>query len=163
MKAVHWLFLIGIGFFVSGIGFVVAGARTSRHASPVTATAPVTTPVASVKQIMKGIVGPAATVIFNSVGATITAQGVDEWAPKTDEEWEAVGNSAAALIESGNLLMMGNRVVDTGDWITMSQAMIDGGKEALKAIAAKNAEGVLASGEPINISCDACHERYQRR
>ena len=160
MKAVHWLFLISIGLFISGIGFVVAAARTSRQASP--AAAVVTTPVASVKQIMKGIVGPAATVIFNSVGASITAKGVEEWAPKTNAEWEAVGNSAAAIVESGNLLLMGNRVVDTGDWIKMSQAMIDGGKEALKAVAAKNAEGVLASGEPINTSCDTCHERYRR-
>ena len=160
MKAVHWLFLISMGLFVAGIGLVVAGARSSRQASR--SAAPVTTPVASVKQIMKGIVGPAATVVYNSVGANITAQGVEEWAPKTDEEWEAVGTSAAALVESGNLLMMGNRVVDTGDWIKMSQAMIDGGKEALKAVAAKNSEGLMASGEPINGSCDACHQRYER-
>ncbi len=160
MKAVHWLFLISLGLFVCGIGFVVAAARSARHASSV--TVPVTTPVASVKQIMKGIVGPAATVIFKSVGATMTAQGVDEWAPKTDEEWEAVGNSAAAIVESGNLLMMGTRVLDRGDWIKMSQAMIEGGKEALKAVSAKSAEGVMASGEPINVSCDTCHERYRR-
>lgn len=161
MKPVHWLFLISMGLFVAGIGFVVAGARSSRLAAP--SAAPVPTPVASVKQIMKGIVGPAAKVVYESVGATMTAQGTEEWAPRTAEEWETVGNSAAALVESGNLLMMGNRVVDTGDWIKMTQAMIDGGKEALKAVAARDSEGVMASGEPINGSCDACHQRYKRQ
>ena len=112
---------------------------------------------------MKGIVGPAAAVVYDAVGSTVTAQGVDERAPRTDEEWEAVGNSAAALVESGNLLLMGTRVVDREDWVKFSQMMIDGGKDALKATEEKNADGVLAAGEPINNSCDMCHERYQRR
>jgi hypothetical protein len=160
MKTVHWLFLISVSLFISGIGFVVASARTARHAAP--ANAPVTTPVASIRQIMKGIVGPASTVVYNAVGSTITAAGIDERAPKTDEEWETVGNSAAALIEAGNLLLMGNRVLDNGDWVKLTNDMINGGKEALKAVEAKNPEGVMASGEPINTSCDACHERYRR-
>jgi hypothetical protein len=160
MKTVHWLFLISVVMFISGIGFVVASARTTRHAVP--ADVPATTPVASVKQIMKGIVGPASTVVYNAVGSTITAAGVDERAPKTDEEWEAVGISAAALIEGGNLLLMGNRVLDHGDWVKLTNDMINGGKEALRAVEARSADGVMASGEPINNSCDACHEKYRR-
>src|SRR5262245_42796384 len=158
MKAVHWLFVISVALFVSGIGFVVASARTTRHNGSTTAVT--TTPVASIKQIMKAIVGPSSTVVYNAVGATITAQGVDERAPKTDEEWEAVGNAAAALIEGGNLLLMGNRPLDNGDWVKLTEDLINGGKEALKAAEAKDAAGVMASGEPINTSCDACHEKY---
>ena len=160
MKTVHWLFLISVVMFISGIGFVVASARTTRHAVP--ADVPATTPVASVKQIMKGIVGPASTVVYNAVGSTVTAAGIDERAPKTDQEWEAVGTSAAALIEGGNLLLMGNRALDHGDWVKLTNDMINGGKEALKAVEARSADGVMASGEPINTSCDACHEKYRR-
>jgi len=160
MKVVHWLFVISIALFVSGIGFVVASARTTRHATQ--PTGPAMAPTASIKQIMKGIVGPAATVVYGAVGANITAQGVDEFAPKTPEEWEAVGNSAAALIEAGNLLLMGNRLVDKGEWVKLTNDLINGGKEALKAADARNADGVMASGEPINNSCDGCHEKYRR-
>src|SRR5205823_11877397 len=120
------------------------------------------TPVASVKQIMKGITGPAATAVYNAVGTTVTSKGTEERAPRTDEEWEAVGNAAAALIESGNLLMMGSRAADQGDWLKQSQALIEAGKETLKAVQAKNAEGVFAAGEPVNLSCDNCHRKYQR-
>ena len=161
MRIVHWLFVVSVALFVSGIGFVVAGARAAREA-PAVEAAPVTTPVASVKQIMKGIVAPAATTVFNSVSTTVSVKGTEEKAPQTDEEWEQVGNSAAALIESGNLLLMGSRAVDKGEWVKMSQALIDAGKVALKATEAKSAEGVLAAGEAVNTSCDNCHRKYQR-
>ena len=161
MRIVHWLFVVGVALFVSGIGFVIAGARSSRAAAPVEA-AVTTTPVASVKQIMKGIVAPAATVVFNSVSTTVSFKGTEEHAPHTEEEWETVANSAAALVESGNLLLMGSRAVDKGDWVKMSQALIDAGKVALKATKEKSPEGVLGAGEAVNTSCDNCHRKYQR-
>ena len=161
MRMVHWLFVVSVLLFVSGIGFIVAGARTAQRASPVEA-APATTPVASVKQIMRGIVAPSATVVFDSVGTIVSAAGIEEKAPKNEEEWAAVGASAAALVESGNLLVMGDRAVDRGDWIKMSQALADAGMAALKAADAKNAEGILSAGEAVNTSCDNCHQKYQR-
>jgi hypothetical protein len=164
MRLVHWLFLISAALFVSGIGFLVASARTAQQTPDIEppVEARVATPVASVKQIMQGIVAPAATAVFSSVGTIVRTSGIEERAPKTDQEWEAVGNNAAALVESGNLLMMGDRAVDTGDWTKISRALIDAGTVALKAIEAKNAEALLASGEAINESCDNCHEKYQR-
>jgi hypothetical protein len=163
MKTVHWLYLVSVALFVSGIGLVIAGARESRRASAsVDSVASAVIPVATVKQIMKGIVGPAATAIFGAVGSTITAAGTEERAPKTDEEWEALGNSAAALIESGNLLLIGTRAVDNGDWVTMSRAMIASGQTVLKAAQAKNAGRVFEAGEAVTTSCDSCHHKYQR-
>ena len=73
-----------------------------------------------------------------------------------------MGNNAVALAEAGNLLMMEGRAVDKGEWIKMSQAMIDAAKVALKATEAKSADGILESGDAINMSCDNCHRRYQR-
>ena len=160
MNIRHWFFLVGVLLYVAGIGFAIAGARAARLAPAV--EAPLTSPVASVRQIMKGIVAPAATVVFNSVSTTVSFRGTEEKFPRTDAEWEEVGNSAAALIESGNLLLMGSRAVDKGEWVKMSEAMIEAGKVALKATQDKNTEGVLAAGEQVNMSCDACHRRYQR-
>ena len=157
----HWFFLVGVFLYVAGIGFVIAGARAAREAPPVDA-APQTVPIASVKQIMKGIVAPAATTVFNSVSTTVSFKGTEEKAPHTDEEWEQVGNAAAALVESGNLLLMGTRAIDKGDWVKMSQALIEAGKKTLKAVREKSAESVLESGEAVNTSCDNCHRRYQR-
>jgi hypothetical protein len=112
---------------------------------------------------MRGIVAPAASVVFNSVGTTITASGTDERMPRTAEEWNAVGDSVAALAESANLLMLDGRAVDKGDWMTMSRALIDASQVALKAIEARNVEALFGSGETINASCDGCHQRYQRQ
>jgi hypothetical protein len=160
MKIRHWFFLVGVLLFVAGIGFTIAGARAARLAPVV--EAPITIPIATVKQIMKGIVTPAAMTVFNSVSTTVSFKGIEEKQPRTDEEWEEVGNSAAALIESGNLLLMGTRAIDKDEWVKMSQAMIEAGKLTLKATRDKSADGVLAAGEQVNASCDACHRRYQR-
>jgi hypothetical protein len=160
MRTVHWFYVVSVVLFLGGIGFIIAAARTARDAPRI--GDPVPAPVGTVKQIMKGIVGPAATVVFTSVGSTTTASGREDKFPRTDEEWEAVGDSAVALAEAGNLLMMDGRAVDRGEWMKMSQAMIVAAKIALKATEAKSADDVLASGDAINVSCDNCHRRYQR-
>ncbi|RPH61856.1 MAG: hypothetical protein EHM89_06550 [Acidobacteria bacterium] len=160
MRIVYWLFVVSAALFVSGIGFIVAGARTTHRVAP--AEAPALTPVASVKQIMNGIVQPAANVVFGSVGTIISAAGIVEKAPKTDEEWAAVGSSAVALVESANLLVMGDRAVDREDWVKMSRALAEAGMTALKATEAKSTDGVLSAGAAVNESCDNCHRKYQR-
>ena len=162
MKTVHWLFVVSVALFISGIGFVIAAARTTQDAVPVAET-PATTPVASVKQIMSAIVMPSAAFVWDSVSTIVSAKGVVDKAPKTDEEWALVGSNAAALVESANLLMTGNRVIDRGDWMKMSRALADAGMQALKATQAKSTDGILTAGEVINKACDECHQRYQRQ
>jgi hypothetical protein len=161
MRTVHWLFGVSVALFISGIGFIIASGRTPQveAAAP---PAPSLPPVASVKQIMAGIVMPAAYVVFDSVSTIVDKNGVQENQPRTDEEWAHVGANAAVLIESANMLLIGNRPVDQGDWVKMAEAMADAGQIALKAADAKNPEGILEAGEAINTSCDSCHEKYQR-
>lgn len=160
MQITHWLFVVSVSLFLSGIGFVIAGGRATRAAPAV--QAPTATSVATVRQIMNGIVGPAAKTVFGAVGTIVSASGTEEIRPRNDEEWEVVADSAAALIEAGNLLQMGNRVVDKSNWIKMSQAMTNAGIKALKAAQAKNADDVLDVGEDLYRSCDNCHQRYMR-
>ena len=162
MRTVNWLFGISVALFISGIAFVIAAGRMARTAEPVEAT-PVTSAVATTAQIMNGITGPAANVIYNAVGTIVGADGVKEIAPQNDQEWTTVGNSAAALIESGNLLLIGNRAIDQGDWVTMTRAMMDKGQLALEAAQDRNTEGILSAGSDINETCDNCHAKYQRQ
>jgi hypothetical protein len=159
MRAGNWLFVVSVALFVSGIGFVIAAARQKQESPPVPRLP--TAVVASVKQLMNGIIDPAADVVFGSVSTIITAEGTEERAPRTDEEWETVGNSAVALAESANLLMMDGRAIDA-DWIRIAKEMADASLVALKAVEAKDPEAVLASGEGIYMSCETCHQRYQR-
>jgi hypothetical protein len=164
MRTVHWLFVVSVLLFISGIGFIIASARTRQGGETAAAPTAVTAlpPVASVKQIMTGIVMPAAYVVFDSVSTIVDAKGVQENQPRTDEEWARVGANAAAIIESANMLLIGNRAVDQGDWVKMSKAMADAGQIALKAATDKKPEGILEAGEAINQSCDNCHQKYSR-
>ena len=159
------LFTVSALLFIFGIGFVVVGARAARQTPVAEAKAPpgaAIVPIATTRQLMTGIIGPMANVVFNAVSTTVTDKGVEEVAPHTDEDWAKVGDAAAALAEAGNLLMVQGRAIDQGDWIKMSQAMVDAGRQTLKAVAARNADDVLAAGEPLNESCDNCHQRYRR-
>ena len=161
MRIANWLFLVSAALFISGIGFIIVSGRTSQveAAAP---PAPSLPPVASVKQIMAGIVMPAAAKVWDSVSTIVDKDGVQENVPKTDEEWAVVGANAAALIESANLLTVGKRAVDQGDWVKMAKDMADAAQTALKATTDKNPDGILAAGEKINETCDNCHQKYQR-
>ena len=162
MKTVYWLFVVSVALFVSGIAFIIAGARTT-EAAAATAPAVETSPAANVKQIMIGITNPAAFVVYEAVGTKSSAKGVEEIAPQNDEEWAKVGSAAAAVVESGNLMLTGNRAIDTGDWVKMTRDMMEQGQKAMKAAEAKDKDGIVAAGGDLNTTCDNCHARYSRQ
>jgi hypothetical protein len=161
-RTLNWLFVVSVLLFISGIGFVIASARTARSAAPAAEVAVKTTPVANVKQIMGAITGPAANAVYSAVSTSVTAEGIKEVAPQTEEEWAALGNNAAALAESANMLMTDGRAIDQGDWIKFSRELVDSAKVALKAAQDKSTTGILDAGGPINETCDNCHAKYQR-
>ena len=164
MKIVNWLFAISIALFVCGIGFIIAGERTARAATPATAgaVAPEVTPVATVKQIMIGITNPSAYVIYEAVGTKNTEKGLEEIEPKTDEDWAKVESAGAAVVESGNLILSGNRAIDKGDWVKMTHDMMDKAKLAMAAAKAKDKDKIIETGGELNTTCDNCHARYSR-
>ena len=121
---------------------------------------PLFKPVASVKQLMEATIDPAADVLWESVGTVVTLKGVEEIAPKNDEEWATVRNSALTLAEAGNLLLIGDRARDKGDWIKMSQALVDVGVVAMKAAETKNPEALFEAGGQVYEVCRECHIKY---
>jgi len=161
-RTINWLFTISLLLFVSGIGFIIAGERTARAATPATAAAAATqvTPVATVKQIMIGITNPGAYVVYEAVGTKNTAKGIEEIAPQTDEDWAKVESAAAAVVESGNLILTGDRAIDKGDWVKMTHDMMDKAKLAMAAAKAKDKDKIIETGGDLNTTCDNCHARY---
>ena len=65
MRTVHWMLLLSALLFLTSIWFLVAGLRDRNLAKA-------GAPVATVKQIMNGIVGPGSTVVYRAVSTVIT-------------------------------------------------------------------------------------------
>jgi hypothetical protein len=113
-----------------------------------------------VKFVMAMILDPATDVIWGAAGQIVTADGVQDLSPTTDEGWLLVQQSAAVVAESGNLLMMPDRARDGGDWIEISQGLVAAGQRAMKAASDKDAEAVFNVGAEIYNICTSCHQLY---
>src|SRR5205823_9645358 len=71
---------------------------------------------ATIKDIMDSMVDPGSDVIWDSVETIVSAKGVEEKAPHTDEEWKNVRRHAIMLLEATNLLQMpGRHVAKAGE------------------------------------------------
>jgi plastocyanin len=142
-------------------------------------------PTATVKDIMTSIIDPEADVLWNSVATIVSLSGTEERAPRTDEEWAAVRQSAIQLVEATNLLRVPGRHVarpgeksenprielqpetiqkmiaeDPAAWGALVDRLHDAAVPALQAIEARNAKGLFDAGEHIEHACEACHQRY---
>src|SRR6185503_19264796 len=154
MRTTYGLLIVSLFLFVFGIWFVLAGVRTA--GGP-----PAAPPVATVLEVMDGIVSPASGVVYGAVATTVTREGIQETRPKNDREWQRVAGNAAALIEASEMLKAEGRARDTGDWVMIAKAMGDAAAEVRAAAQKKDPEGILAAGERLNNSCDNCHRKYQ--
>lgn len=142
-------------------------------------------PATPIKYLMEHIVDPAADTIWDSVGTKISMKGKVENAPHTDEEWAAIRLSAIQLQEASNLLQIPGRHVtkpgernpeglerqpeeiealinaDRQTWISHAHGLYDGATLALNAVAARNIQKLLESGEQIDNACERCHQHYR--
>ena len=109
---------------------------------------------------MQAIVEPAADEYWDAVGWIDDAGGTHEIAPTTAEEWDAVRNHAYAIAESGNLMMLGNRAKDGGEWMQMAVALIDAGQQAIRAAESRDKIAVFDAGAVVYDACTACHAKY---
>jgi hypothetical protein len=117
-------------------------------------------PVGDVADLMAGVVEPAAEVYWDAVGVIVDSAGEHQLAPQTEEDWLAVRAAAYTVAESGNLLMMPERALDQGAWITMSRAMVEVGQRAIEAADARSLEGVFDMGAEMYFVCTNCHGTY---
>lgn len=140
---------------------------------------------ATVKDIMDSVVDPNADYLFASVSTVVTAKGVVEKAPQTDDDWKEMRRHAIALMEATNSLQIPGRPVaqpgersenpqielgpeviktlidsDRASWIKHAHSLHDATTAMMKAIAARNAEQVAAAGDIIDKACEGCHKQY---
>ena len=118
---------------------------------PTLAQAPSVEPVGTMSQLMVDIIYPTSDDIFY-IGRT---------PPSNNAEWGAIQRSALMLAESGNLLMVGSRARDQGNWIKDAKLLVDVGAAAYKAARAKDMDGILALNEQLNTACVTCHQDYR--
>ena len=116
--------------------------------------------VADVPGIMTAVLEPAAEVYWDAVGSILDADGVHEFQPETDEEWEAVRNAAFVIAESGNLLMMDGRALDQSAWPGMARALIEVGQLAIEAAESRDPAAVFDAGAEVYYVCTGCHSAY---
>jgi hypothetical protein len=117
-------------------------------------------PVADVKQLMQFVVEPAADLYWDGVGTIIDQSGITEIKPETQGEWDALVNSAYVIAESGNLLMLGARPKDGGEWMQMSRQLVDAGERAIRAAESHNPQAVFDVGAEVYDVCTNCHAKY---
>jgi hypothetical protein len=146
--------------------------------------------IGSIKELMQGIVDPAADVLWEAVSYDVTAAGVVEHVPKTDEDWYAVRRQALLLAEATNLLRMPGRKVTPAKPIPgmeneppgpedltpaqiqvlidrnpakfgrLAQGLSDAARLALKAADARSVDALFAAGDAIDQACETCHLTY---
>jgi hypothetical protein len=143
------------------------------------------TTTATIKDIMLGIVDPSADDVWNAVQTVVGPNGIEEHAPKTDEEWMAVRNGAVRLVEATNLLMIPGRHVakpheksetpgielepeemevlinkDRPSFYKRARALHDVAAQLLQAADAKDAQRLFDAGDDMEMACENCHMQY---
>jgi hypothetical protein len=132
---------------VSGVLLVAAVALTHAQGAKPAATIK---PVADVKQIMLALTIPSSTAFFTAAADP----------PKTEEEWTALQHQVITMTESANLLMLGSRAKDQGEWMVQARALLDTGEKALKAVTAKDADAMAEASDEVYATCESCHLKY---
>ena len=108
-------------------------------------------PVGNMSQLMVDVIYPTSDAIFY----------VERTPPKNEQDWTVLRTNALTLAESGNLLMMGTRARDQGDWIKDAKMLVDAGNAAYRAVRAKDLNAVAAVNDQLYAACVTCHQQYR--
>jgi hypothetical protein len=139
----------------------------------------------SIREIMGSMVMPGANDLWNAVSSSVTAKGIEEKAPKTEQEWNDIRGKAITLIEASDLILIPGRHVappgavnkeptvnlapdviekmiteEPAAWTMFAHAMHDAVTPALKAIEAKDPMALSDAGAAIDQACENCHLKF---
>ena len=150
----------------------------NQSAPPPAAETPAFTPRphATLAQMMRGIPFTFSNVVFD-------AQSEDPAAPRSPSEvrgatetfknvyggWQEVENSALALAEAANLMMIPGRLCENGKPVPIHEAtyrkaaegLAVAGRAAYKAAQSKSLDAMIEVSETVSIACSNCHEPYR--
>ncbi len=134
-------------------------------------------PYANLAQVMRGIPFTFSNIVFD-------AQATDPGAPRAPAEvtagatetfknvyggWQEVENSALALSEAANLLMISGRLCENGKPVpvqeetfrTAAEGLAAAGRAAYKAAQSKSMDAIVEVSETVAVACANCHEPYR--
>ena len=139
-------------------------------------------PTATVEELMRTMIDPAADAVWDAVVIDATPEGVVEIVPETDGDWVRLRRHAVTLAESANLLLVeGRRVAaptsrselpgidlhpdaiqtlvedDWTTWAVVSRGLYDTSQTLLEAIDARDVDALLTAGTELDLACEACH------
>jgi hypothetical protein len=142
----------------------------------------------AIQDVMEGIVAPSSDILFDAVATDITASGVNEKKPTTDDDWEKVEHAAVNLIEAVNMIKMPGRLIarpgektksegpdapeltpeeiaakinmDRAKFLNYANTLQDQAVKTLDIIHKKDAQGLFNIGEDIDNACEGCHLEY---
>jgi len=142
-------------------------------------------PRATLAELMESVVMPAADVLWNAVAVNVTANGIEESAPETDEDWARVRWAAVELEEAANLIVIRGRAVDVpgaeseapdvelgpaeiaklidgnrAAWVSYAHALQATAIEAVRAVDARDLDAITDVGGAIDAACEACHTQF---
>jgi len=159
------------------LSFVLAAPELSLTAQ--TPSTPATQEVhANLNQLMRGVLYPAANVVFfpQFENPAAVKQAPDpgmatDPLTSTFGGWQAVENAALALAESANLLLVPGRVCSNGvpvpltdpAWTTFVQEVRDAGRKAYAAAQAKDQDKLVDLSETVSNACAHCHRKWRDR
>jgi hypothetical protein len=133
---------------------------------------------ANLLQLMRGTLYPASNVLFaaqNQNPADVPPAKDPSVATNPLEstygKWEAVENSAMAIVEVANLLTLPGRKCANGrdvplknpDWPKFVQGLRDAGMTAYKAAQSKDQDKIVDAADVITTACANCHNKYREK
>ena len=177
--------VLSVVFALACLGIVACGAPAPTSTSgtagaPAASQPPSPQPEGTLIQVMRSILFPNSNIIFDT-------QTKDPGAPPPKPEkagagagatatyanvytgWLVVENSAVALSEAANLIMLPGRKcengkpvpVDRDDFRKYAQGLREAGRAALKAAQSKNLDAMVEVSGTVADACLACHEVYR--
>jgi hypothetical protein len=159
------------------LALVVAASELPLTAQTTSTTAPQQVH-ANLNQLMRGVLYPAANVVFfpQFENPAAVKQAPDpgmatDPLTSTFGGWQAVENAALALAESANLLMVPGRVCSNGApvpltdpaWTTFAQEVRDAGMKAYALAQAKDQDKLSDLSETVSAACSHCHRKWRDR
>ncbi len=165
--------VLGIGLIVCGIPAGLSGQPPARSAQGSAARVD-----ATLAQLMRGIIYPASNIVFAAQSddpakfpeAKDPAAATDLLASSYGK-WTAVENSALAMDEAANLLILPGRKCSNGiavpignpDWPKFVQGLRDAAILSYAAAQSKNQDKILEAADALTNACSACHDKYREK
>ena len=127
-------------------------------------------------QLMRGILFPASNVIFSAQKDNpADVKPAKDPSTATDlldgsyGKWEAVENSALAIAEAANLLILPGRKCANGrdvpvknpDWPRLVQGLREAAMTAYHAAQSRDQAKMVDAAATLNAACANCHDRYR--